>query len=100
MSELKLSSDISTVTLGQTEGLTSAQQSIDITANEAFSFSDSTSIIEDSVIIFPFYRVANFEAEENKKDIIKKFESIVKKKLKKTIDVKKLYYEQFENTVF
>jgi len=100
MSELQRSFDVSMVTLGQTEGLTSAQQPIDTTANEIFSFGNSTSIIEGLVLISPFYRVANFKAEENKKDIVKKFESIVKKKLKKTIDVKKLYYEQFENNVF
>ena len=37
--------------------------------------------------------------EKKGKDILKEYESIIKKKLKKPIDLNKLYYEQFEHDV-
>ena len=100
MSELKISPNVPVVTLGETGGLTSAQQLIDTTASKAFSFNNSTAILESLEIISSFYETANFETEKDRIDIVKKFESIIENKLKKTIDVKKLYYEQFENDLF
>ncbi len=37
------------------------------------------------------------DIEENSEEFLRKFKSIVKKKLKQPLDLKKIYYEQMEH---
>lgn len=91
---------IPTISVSQTGGLTSMQQLIDTSANEIFSFKGSTSEMEENlVVLFRFYEKRHFELEERKENSLREFKSIVKHKLKKPIDLKKLYYEQFKDTI-
>ena len=88
------------ILVSQTEGLASVQQLIDTTSNEIFSFKDTTSVIEPNIFSFPpFYEDMRIKIEKKGRDILKEYESIIKNKLKKPIDLKKLYYEQFEHDV-
>jgi len=88
------------ILVSQTEGLASVQQVVDTTSNEIFSFKDTTSVIEPNIFSFPpFYEDMRIKIEKKGKDILKEYESIIKKKLKKPIDLNKLYYEQFEHDV-
>ncbi len=88
------------ILVSQTEGLASIQQLIDTTSNEIFSFKDTTSVIEPNIFSFPpFYEDMRIKIEKKGRDILKEYESIIKNKLKKPIDLKKLYYEQFEHDV-
>jgi len=85
------------ILVSQTEGLASIQQLIDTTSNEIFSFKDTTSVIEPNIFSFPpFYENMRIKIEKKGRDILKEYESIITNKLKKPIDLKRLYYEQFE----
>jgi len=88
------------ISVSQTGGLTSIQQLIDITPNEIFSFKDVTSETEENIFNFPpFYEEIRLKLEKSKKGMLKEYKSIIKNKLKKPIDLKRLYYEQFEHDV-
>jgi len=88
------------ILVSQTEGLASVQQLIDTTSNEIFSFKDTTSVIEPNIFSFPpFYENMRIKIEKKGRDILKEYESIITNKLKKPIDLKRLYYEQFEYDV-
>jgi len=50
--------------------------------------------MKDKKIII--YEMPSVELGENEK-ILKEYKTIIKKKLKRPIDLKKLYYEQFED---
>lgn len=83
--------------LSRTGGLISSQQLIDTTSNEFFSLRDSTSKEESVVFFYAPYEVTWLEPQEGAEDALKEFKSIVKNKLKKPLDLKKLYYEQLEH---
>jgi len=86
------------ISVSQTGGLTSIQQLVDITPNEIFSFKDITSETEENIFNFPpFYEEGKLIFGKSKRNILKEYKSIVKNKLKKPIDLKRLYYEQFEH---
>jgi hypothetical protein len=88
------------ISVSQTGGLTSIQQLIDITPNEIFSFKDVTSETEENIFSFPpFYEEMRLKLEKSRKDMLKEYKSIIKNKLKKPIDLKRLYYEQFEHDI-
>lgn len=86
------------ISVSQTGGLTSIQQLVDTTPNEIFSFRDITSETEENIFNFPpFYEEGKLILGKSKRNILKEYKSIVKNKLKKPIDLKRLYYEQFEH---
>jgi len=86
------------ISVSQTGGLTSIQQLVDTTPNEIFSFRDITSETEENIFNFPpFYEEGKLILGKSKRNILKEYKSIVKNKLRKPIDLKKLYYEQFEH---
>lgn len=88
------------ISVSQTGGLTSIQQLVDATPNEIFSFKDVTSETEENIFNFPpFYEEMRLRLEKSKEDVLKDYKSIIKNKLKKPIDLKRLYYEQFEHDV-
>jgi len=88
------------ISVSQTGGLTSIQQLTDITPNELFSFKDITSETEENIFNFPpFYEEMRLKLEKSRKSILKEYKSIIKNKLKKPIDLKRLYYEQFEHDI-
>lgn len=88
------------ISVSQTGGLTSIQQLIDITPNEIFSFKDVTSETEENIFNFPpFYEEIRLKLEKSRKDMLKEYKSIIKNKLKEPIDLKRLYYEQFEHDI-
>jgi hypothetical protein len=88
------------ISVSQTEGLTSIQQLVDTTPNEIFSFKDITSETEGNIFSFPpFYEDMRIKLEKKGKDMLKEYKSIIKNKLKKPIDLKRLYYEQFEHDI-
>lgn len=88
------------ILVSQTEGLASVQQLIDTTPNEVFSFKDTTSEIEANIFSFPpFYEDMRIKIEKKGRDMLEEYKSIIKNKLKKPIDLKRLYYEQFEHDV-
>lgn len=86
------------ISVSQTGGLSSIQQLVDTTPNEIFSFKDITSETEENIFNFPpFYEEGKLKLEKSRRSILKEYKSIVKNKLKKPIDLKRLYYEQFEH---
>ncbi len=88
------------ISVSQTGGLASIQQLIDTTPNEIFSFKDITSETEENIFNFPpFYEESRLKLKKGRKDMLKEYKSIIKNKLKKPINLKRLYYEQFEHDV-
>jgi hypothetical protein len=84
----------------KTEGLASVQQLTDNTSDEIYIFKEITSETEDNVFIFPVsFKTKRKSIENKRKDVLEDFNSVIKSKLKKPVNLKKLYYEQFENNV-
>lgn len=83
----------------QTGGLPFTPRLVGTTSSEIFSFQSTTSM-EINLRDFNQLYEKIPKKEKIAKGFLKEFKSIVKDKLKKPIDLKRLYYEQFEHDIF
>jgi len=84
--------------VSKTGGLARIEQLIEDTPNEFFVEDDTSSTVESLIIISPLvYERESKDLEKRGEEFLEKFKSIIKKKLDKPIDLKKLYYKQIDN---
>lgn len=87
-----------TLTVSRTGGLVSIEQLSNTTSNETVAIGVTTSVIETIPVIYlPHYEEIDKKPEKDRRNTLSEFKSIVKDKLRKPIDLKKLYDEQFED---
>lgn len=84
--------------VSKTGGLARIEQLIEDTPNKFFVEDNTSGMVESLIIIPPsFYERESKDLEKRGEEFLEEFKSIVKKKLDKPIDLKKLYYEQIDN---